>query len=154
MGNIFHDDFRDFVKALNNQQVEYILVGGYSVILHGYARNTGDLDLWVNPTIDNYNKLVKSFHEFGMPVFDMTEKNFLHNESFDVFTFGRPPVSIDIMKMVKGLDFEIAYQHSVIAEADGFPIRMVDYRNLIKAKIASGRPKDLNDIENLTDKKE
>jgi len=154
MGNIFHDDFRDFVNALNNQQVEYILVGGYSVILHGYARNTGDMDLWVNPTIDNYNKLVKSFHEFGMPVFDMTEKNFLHNESFDVFTFGRPPVSIDIMKKVKGLDFEIAYQHSVIVEADGFPIRMVDYRDLIKAKMASGRPKDLNDIENLTDKKE
>jgi len=154
MGNIFHDDFRDFVKALNNQQVEYILVGGYSVILHGYARNTGDMDLWVNPTIDNYNKLVKSFHEFGMPVFDMTEKNFLHNESFDVFTFGRPPVSIDIMKKVKGLDFEIAYQHSVIVEADGFPIRMVDYRDLIKAKMASGRPKDLNDIENLTDKKD
>jgi len=154
MGNIFHDDFRDFVNALNNQQVEYILVGGYSVILHGYARNTGDMDLWVNPTIDNYNKLVKSFHEFGMPVFDMTEKNFLHNESFDVFTFGRPPVSIDIMKKVKGLDFEIAYQHSVIVEADGFPIRMVDYRDLIKAKMASGRPKDLNDIENLTDKKD
>ena len=63
MGNIFHDDFRDFVKALNNQQVKYLLVGGYSVVLHGYARNTGDIDIWVNPTIDNYMKLVKSFHD-------------------------------------------------------------------------------------------
>lgn len=152
MGNIFHDDFRDFIKALNNQQVEYILVGGYSVILHGYARTTGDIDIWVNPTIDNYKKLVKSFHEFGMAVFDMTEKNFLHNDSFDVFTFGRPPVCIDIMKNVKGLDFETAYQHSAFVEADGFPIRLVDYRDLIKAKKASGRAKDINDIENLTDK--
>lgn len=152
MVNIFHDDFRDFVKALNNQQVKYLLVGGYSVVLHGYARNTGDIDIWVNPTIDNYMKLVKSFHEFGMPIFDMTEKNFLYNEKFDVFTFGRPPVSIDIMKKVKGLDFEIAYQNSVIVETDGFHIRMVDYRDLIKAKKASGRPKDINDIENLTDK--
>lgn len=152
MGNIFHDDFKDFVKALNNQQVKYLLVGGYSVVLHGYARNTGDIDIWVNPTIDNYMKLVKSFHEFGMPIFDMTEKNFLYNEKFDVFTFGRPPVSIDIMKKVKGLDFEIAYQNSVIVETDGFHIRMVDYRDLIKAKKASGRPKDINDIENLTDK--
>ena len=153
MGNIFHDDFRDFIKALNNQQVEYILVGGYSVILHGYARTTGDIDIWVNPTIDNYNKLLKAFHEFGMAVFDMTEKNFLHNESFDVFTFGRPPVCIDIMKKVKGLDFESAYQHSAFVETDGFSIRLVDYRDLIKAKMAAGRAKDINDIENLTDKK-
>lgn len=88
MGNIFHDDFRDFIKALNSQQVEYILVGGYSVILYGYARTTGDIDIWVNPVSENYNKLVKSFQEFGMPLFDMTEKNFLHNKSLDVFTFG------------------------------------------------------------------
>jgi hypothetical protein len=154
MGNIFHDDFRDFIKALNNHQVEYILVGGYSVILHGYARNTGDMDIWVNPTMDNYNRLAKSFHEFGMPVFDMTEKNFLYNESFDVFTFGRPPVCIDIMKEVKGLAFGPAYQHSKIVETEGFPIRLIDYRDLIKAKIASGRAKDINDIENLSDKKE
>ena len=152
MGNIFHDDFRDFIKALNNQQVEYILVGGYSVILHGYARTTGDIDIWVNPTIDNYKKLLKSFHEFGMTVFDMTEKNFLHNESFDVFTFGRPPVCIDIMKEVKGLDFESAYLHSGLVEVDGLSIRLIDYRDLIKAKRASGRAKDINDIENLTGK--
>ena len=152
MGNIFHDDFRDFIQALNNQLVEYILVGGYSVILHGYARNTGDMDIWVNPTKENYNKLVKSFQEFGMPVFDMTENNFLHNKSLDVFTFGKPPVCIDIMKEVKGLNFEPAYQHSTIVEAEGFPIRLVDYRDLIKAKKASGRAKDLNDIENLSDK--
>ncbi len=149
MGNIFHDDFGDFIKALNNQQVEYILVGGYSVILHGYARTTGDMDIWVNPTPDNYKKLANAFHEFGMAVFDMTEKNFLQNKSIDVFTFGRPPVCIDIMKEVKGLDFASSYHHSVMVETDGLLVRLIDYRDLIKAKKASGRAKDINDIENL-----
>ena len=54
MGNIFNDDFRDFIAALNNNGVEYLLVGGYAVIIHGYRRTTGDLDLWINPTPDNY----------------------------------------------------------------------------------------------------
>ncbi|GAA0526299.1 hypothetical protein LX66_0460 [Chitinophaga japonensis] len=61
MGNIFNDDFRDFIQALNNHNVEYIVVGGYAVILHGYRRPTGDMDIWVNPTRENYEKLVKAF---------------------------------------------------------------------------------------------
>jgi len=80
MGNIFEDDFRDFLNALNNQGVEYILVGGFSVIIHGYPRTTGDMDLWVRKTENNYIKLVKAFYEFGMPVFDMTQENFLNHK--------------------------------------------------------------------------
>ncbi len=154
MGNIFHDDLRNFIKALNNHEVEYILVGGYSVILHGYARTTGDIDIWVNPTLNNYQKLLKAFYEFGMAIFDMTEKNFLHNKAMEVFTFGRPPVSIDIMKTVKGLEFKSAFNLATFIETDDLPVRVVDYRDLIKAKRASGRAKDLNDIENLGSKKE
>lgn len=63
MGNIFNSDFRDFISALNNNTVDYILVGGYSVILHGYLRTTGDLDIWVNKKKKNYAKLVKAFEE-------------------------------------------------------------------------------------------
>ena len=154
MGNIFHDDLRNFIKALNNHEVEYILVGGYSVILHGYARTTGDIDIWVNPTLNNYQKLLKAFYEFGMAIFDMTEKNFLHNKAMEVFTFGRPPVSIDIMKTVKGLEFKSAFNLATFIETGDLPARVVDYRDLIKAKRASGRAKDLNDIENLRSKKE
>ena len=97
MGNIFNSDFRDFIAALNNNQVRYILVGGYSVILHGYSRTTGDMDLWVERTKENYLKIKDAFEEFGMPVFDMTEENFLHHPNCDVFTFGIPPVAIDLM---------------------------------------------------------
>jgi hypothetical protein len=77
MGNIFNEDFRDFIKCFNKSSVRYILVGGYSVVLHGYSRSTGDMDIWVDRTADNYRRISRAFLEFGMPMFDMTEKNFL-----------------------------------------------------------------------------
>lgn len=152
MGNIFNDDFHDFIIALNHYQVEYILVGGYSVILHGYSRTTGDLDIWVKKTSENYSRLEKSFYLFGMPVFDMTEDNFLNNSFFDVFSFGRPPVSIDIMTEVKGLDFDDAFKESKVVEVEGLSIRLIDYFHLLRAKKSSGRPKDKDDLENLIEK--
>jgi len=150
MGNIFNDDFRDFITALHNQAVEYILVGGYSVILHGYARTTGDLDIWVNKTKENYLKLTQAFHVFGMSLFDMTEDNFLNNPEFNVFTFGRPPVSIDIMTEVKGLEFDDAFKRAKRVEVEGLSVRLLYYYDLLQAKKSSGRAKDINDLENLT----
>ena len=82
---------------------------------------------------------------------DLTEYNFLENNNIDVFTFGRPPVSIDIMKSVKGLEFENTYENSFIAEVDGIKIRVVHKNQLIEAKRASNRPKDKDDLEHLED---
>jgi hypothetical protein len=149
MGNIFNDDFRDFLAALNEQQVRYLLVGGFSVILHGYSRTTGDMDIWVDRTTENYSKLQKAFHQFGMPLFDMTEQNFLSHPEWDVFTFGVPPVAIDIMVKVKGLNFDNCYLNSIFFEDDDLKIRTIHKDNLIAAKKSAGRPKDLNDLENI-----
>ncbi|MBL7734972.1 MAG: hypothetical protein JNL51_05900 [Chitinophagaceae bacterium] len=149
MGNIFNDDYRDFLAALNEQNVRYILVEGFSVILHCYPRTTGDMDIWVDRTTENYQKLKKAFGQFGMPVFDMTEENFLSHPSWDVFTFGIPPVAIDIMVKVKGLDFQECFDNSVIFEDADLKIRTIHKNNLIQAKKSSGRAKDLNDLENL-----
>lgn len=85
MANTLNADFADFILALNQEKVEYLLVGGYAVIFHGYNRTTGDLDIWINPTPDNYNKLVKAFSVFGMSLFDMTEEKFLATDRYDVF---------------------------------------------------------------------
>lgn len=150
MANIFNEDFRDFLAALNEQEVRYILVGGFSVILHGYSRTTGDMDIWVDRTTENYQKLKKAFNQFGMPVFDMTEENFLSHPNWDVFTFGVPPVAIDVMVKVKGLVFQECFDKSVIFEDDDLKIRTIHKDNLIEAKRSSGRAKDLNDLENLS----
>ncbi|MFM2358367.1 MAG: hypothetical protein RLY16_360 [Bacteroidota bacterium] len=149
MANIFHQDFRDFIHALNQTQVRYILVGGYSVVLHGYSRTTGDMDLWVDRTSDNYLRLKSAFHIFGMPVFDMTEQNFLSHPVWDVFTFGTPPVAIDIMVKLDGLKFEDVFQKAIYFEDDDLKIRTINRNDLIAAKTIAGRAKDINDLENL-----
>lgn len=148
--NIFNDDFQDFIAALNNCGVDYILVGGYSVILHGYARTTGDMDIWVKADSANYRLLARAFAVFGMPLFDMTEEKFLRITDYDVFTFGRPPVSIDIITQIKGLIFENAFENARWFEVtETLKVRVLVLNDLIAAKKAAGRNKDLDDLEHL-----
>ncbi|HFA50133.1 MAG TPA: hypothetical protein ENJ95_14075 [Bacteroidetes bacterium] len=152
MTNIFNPDFQDFIKAFNNNDVDYILLGGYAVIIHGYNRTTGDMDVWVRKSRENYLKIVAAFREFGMPIFDMTEDKFLNNPFTDVFTFGVPPVSIDLMTDAKALDFEEAYKKSELHDLDGLRVRVVHVNDLIYSKSIIGRSKDLNDIKHLKKK--
>ena len=124
-------------------------MGGYAVILHGYNRTTGDLDIWLERTEENYTRLVSAFRIFNMPVFDMSLENFLNTSQYDVFTFGVPPVSIDIMLNVKGLDFKEALSLAEWKVIDDVNVNLIDLQSLIKAKKASGRHRDLDDIENI-----
>lgn len=149
MGNIFNTDFQDFIKALNEAGVDYMLVGGYSVIMHGHSRSTGDMDIWVRQTEENYKNIERAFSIFKMPMFDMTLNKFL-SQSTDVFTFGRSPVAIDIITKLKGLDFEYAFKNSSIVSIEDFTIRLIHLNDLIEAKKAAGRPRDIDDIEHLT----
>jgi len=105
MGNVLNPDFQEFILELNNCEVKYVLVGGYAVIYHGYNRTTGDLDIYVERSVENYNLMCKAFKNFGLAMFDMTQENFLDHSTFEVFTFGNPPVSIDIITSLKGVSF-------------------------------------------------
>ena len=149
MGNIFNADFQDFISALNAKEVEYMMVGGYSVILYGHARTTGDMDIWVNRTKGNYLKLVSAFNQFGLPVFDMTEANFLNHPTWDVFRFGRVPTAIDIMVEVKGMNFNKCYASSTIHAIEGITVRVINYQDLLASKKAAFRNKDKGDIDAL-----
>jgi hypothetical protein len=149
MGKILNKDFREFIQSFEKNKVEYILVGGFAVILHGYPRTTGDIDLWVNRTKDNYKKIEFAFLDFGMQLFDMTQDNFLHHKYWDVFTFGKSPVAIDIMVKVKGLEFEASFKNAVFFKDEDLNLRTLSKDDLIKAKLAVKRGKDLDDLENL-----
>lgn len=153
MGDIFNEDFREFIQALNKYGIAYMLVGGYAVILYGNRRTTGDMDIWVRRTKENYVRLIQAFSEFGLPTNDLTEENFLNAAANDVFTYGRPPVCIDVMTELKGVDFEDAYIQSQIFDDDGLAVRYIHINHLIEAKKAAGRYKDLDDIEKLSPKK-
>lgn len=150
MPNIFNNDFRDFIAALKEQEVEYMLVGGYAVILNGYRRSTGDMDIWVNVTPANHKRLLNAYVKFGLPTSDISEEIFLKNNEIEVFTYGVPPVCIKIMKVLKGCDFAEAYQLSNVFDENDLKIRYIHIDTLIQAKKASGRYKDLDDIEKLS----
>ena len=129
--------------------MEYALVGGMAVILKGYVCGTGDMDVWVNKAKDNYQKLVKAFAQFGIPVFDMTEAAFPGNE-FDVWGIVVQPERIEIMTTVKGLAFEETYKQSQLYNEDGLQIRFLHLNHLLESKKAAGRFRDLDDIDQLT----
>lgn len=147
---LLEPDLLDFLKAFNQCNVRYLIVGGASVILHGYARTTVDLDIWVDRTEKNYLQICRAFSIFGMPLFDMDHSNFFENPELDVFTFGRPPACIDLMVAVKGLSFAEAYPSSVTMDVSGIPVQVISRKDLIKAKLAAGRHKDLDDAEHLS----
>jgi hypothetical protein len=150
MGNIFNPDFQEFLLALNKNEVNYVLVGGYSVIYHGFPRTTGDLDLFVEVSKSNYQKLVQAFEQFQMPTFDMTEDSFLHQTTINVYTFGRPPVCIEILKEISGFTFQEINNNALNTVFEKIPMKIINLNDLKRNKQISGRTKDLNDLENLS----
>lgn len=144
-----HEDFQDILNIFNEHKVRYIIVGGYAVIHHGYNRNTGDLDIWVDQTEENFELLKDAFSEFGLPTDAIQKEEFLNNE-MDVYTFGRPPVCIEILTRVKGLQFADTYKQAITVQINNVAVVMIDIRDLIAAKRAAGRYKDLDDIEHLS----
>ena len=150
MGNIFNSDFQEYLFALNKNEVNYVLVGGYSVIYHGFPRTTGDLDLFVEVSKSNYHKLAQAFEQFQMPIFDMTEDSFLNQTQINVYTFGRPPVCIEILKEISGFTFQEIYNNALNTVFEEIPMKVIHLDDLKRNKKISGRAKDLNDLENLS----
>ncbi len=108
------------------------------------------MDLWVMPTKENYDRMIRAFKTFGLPTTSISKEMFLAVDQYDVFSFGRPLVSINIMTTVKGLDFNRANQISKWhILADGFRVRVIHLNDLIKTKKVVGRYKDLADVEAL-----
>lgn len=147
--DIFNDDFQDLVLAFNQFDVRYLVVGGYAVNAHGYSRPTGDLDVWVEPTEQNYRCLSRALGHSGLPADAIGLEQFLTPAKYDVFQFGKPPIAIELMKAVKGLTFEKAFKESVEMVISGVPTKLLSYNSLIEAKRAANRLRDKEDINKL-----
>jgi predicted nucleotidyltransferase len=143
----FNPDFKEFIELLNLHQVEYMIVGGYAVGFHGYPRYTGDLDFWIAVSNENANKVIQALAEFGFRNPNLTAADFL-NENL-VFQLGYEPNRIDILTSVSGLDFKVCIEKAINTNIDGLEVRFIDIESLKINKRASGRAKDLGDIENL-----
>ena len=113
-------------------------------------RTTGVLDIFVEVSKSNYQKLVQAFEQFQMPIFDMTEDSFLHQTTINVYTFGRPPVCIEILKEITGFTFQEINNNALNTVFEEIPMKVIHLNDLKRNKQMSGRPKDLNDLENLS----
>jgi len=140
-------DFKEFLRLLNSHGVEYLLAGGYVVGYHGYARTTNDLDVWVAVSPENAEKLVTVFQEFGFSKGSVDSATFLDEKR--VIRMGVPPVCIDVITTVSGLEFAASYAQRVVDDIGGITVNLLSLEDLKKNKLASGRHKDLNDIEHL-----
>ncbi|MBK9109734.1 MAG: nucleotidyltransferase [Saprospiraceae bacterium] len=150
MNSIFNEDFLEYISLLNKHSVRYILIGGLAVNVYGYRRSTGDMDLWIEPTEENHTRLTKVHQEYGMYMGEMEDlENFIDTLKFDVFQFGGGFIKIDIMTACKGLIFESALKQAKMINIEKVNVRIIHINDLIQAKLAAGRFKDLDDIENL-----
>jgi len=142
-----HPDFRDFLKFLNSHGVKYLLVGGYAVGYHGYPRATGDLDIWIAIDEQNAEKTAEVLSEFGMPA-EKISKN-LFAEKDKIIRMGVPPVRIEIITGASGVSFDDCYPRRETVDINGIMVNFISLQDLKINKKATGRHKDLEDLENL-----
>ena len=143
----FHPDFKDFLKLLNSCGVEYLIVGGYAVGIHGYPRATGDMDIWIAVDASNARKAATVLREFGMPEELITDDLFLEKDK--VIRMGVPPVRIEVITGASGVNFSECYSRREVVEIDGVQVNFICLEDLKVNKKASGRHKDLEDLEHL-----
>lgn len=142
-----HSDFKEFFRSLNAHQVEYLLVGGYAVGHYGYPRATGDLDVWVEMSPDNAQRVTQSLREFGFNVPELKPELFLVPDQ--IIRMGVAPLKIELFTTIKGLDYSACRPNRQLVMIDDLEIPIVGLEDLKAAKRAAGRLKDLADLEHL-----
>lgn len=140
-------EFRDFLACLNRAGVEYLLVGGYAVNHYGYHRFTEDIDFWVGVSDRNLDRLLAAIRDFFGEELAGLDKKFLQaNESLFL---GAIPNKIEVFKHCSGLSFSDAYSRRTEVNLDGEPVKLISLADLRANKRATGRNKDLADLDNL-----
>ncbi len=140
-------DFKEFLRLLNEKQVEYLLIGGYAVGYHGYPRATNDLDIWIALHPDNARRVVVVLQEFGFDLPELNTELFLAPDS--IVRMGVPPMRIEILTSVSGIEFDDSFMQRVVDTLDGIEVNLISLDMLKQNKKASGRHKDLDDLEHL-----
>jgi predicted nucleotidyltransferase len=145
--NQIPSDFKEFLKLLNENNIEYLLIGGYAVNYYGYIRPTGDMDIFVARNEKTAEKLVKVLKEFGFNLPELTAELFLKEKS--IVRMGVPPMRLEISTYIDGVDFSEGFTGREVIKIDDLEINLISLKHLKMTKKASGRYKDLNDLENL-----
>lgn len=140
-------DFSEFLQSLNARGVEFLVIGGHAVAFHGYPRATADLDVWIAVNAVNAARIVAALQDFGFHVPELSPGLFLREDR--VVRMGVAPNRIEIQTGIDGVSFSDCYQRRVAADLDGVPVAFISLNDLKVNKAASGRNKDLADLDNL-----
>lgn len=144
---ILNKDFKDFLKLLNQHDVRYLLLGEYAVIYYGYVRYTGDIDIFISNQDENIKKIISVLKDFGFGVPELSKE--LFEKKSNIIRMGVQPNRIEILTKVSGIEFEEAYQQKTVGMIDNLEVNIISLEHLKINKKASGRHKDLDDLENL-----
>ena len=140
-------DLIDLLAEFNAQGVEYLVVGAHALAVHGHVRATKDLDVWVRADTANAPRVFDALVAFGAPLQDLTVRDLA--EPGIVFQIGVPPLRVDVITAIDGVEFPPAWADRVLVSLDGTPVPVISRRHLIEYKKASGRLQDLADVERL-----
>ena len=140
-------DFREFLQCLNAHAVDYLLIGGHAVAYHGYPRATSDMDVWVAVSDHNASRLVRALQSFGFKLPDLKPELFLREDR--IVRMGVAPNSIEIQTGIAGVLFDTCFPRRIVAEIDGVRVNLITLEDLKANKRASGRHKDLADLDHL-----
>ena len=144
-----YPDFVDLLSSFLAEDVAFLLVGAFAVAANGVVRATGVLDVWVRPDEENARRVWRALSRFGAPLSNhrVTVTDFASRGT--VYQMGLPPVRIDVLTQIDGVEFDEAWESRIVADVGGLPLAFLGRRELIRNKRASGRTKDLQDLELL-----
>ena len=140
-------DFKELLKIFKKHKVCYLIVGGYAAMKYSEPRFTKDLAVFVASDQGNAAGVYLALKEFGAPLENLASDDFAHEGYF--YQLGMPPLRIDIMMSIPGIDFDEAWSNREVVQLDDLKILFISRSDLIRAKEASGRPQDKIDVEKL-----
>ena len=140
-------DFKELLLTFNAHDVEYLIVGAHALAAHGHVRATKDLDVWLRPNPENAERVLAALSAFGAPRGDLTQDDL--SRAGTVFQIGMPPLRIDLITAIDGVDFDEAWPDRFVTVFGGVPVSVISRHHLIANKKASARLQDLADIERL-----
>lgn len=146
---LFLEEHKKFLVLLGKHKVNFLLIGGYAVITHGYERTTNDMDIWLKPDNENRNKFIKALREKGVAEDKLKSVSSMDFTEAQVLTIGKKPNQIKFLTVVTGLNFDEANEKKVQAEVENANIGLLGYKDLIANKMLIARPQDKADVDML-----
>jgi hypothetical protein len=147
--NIFVDEHRAIILQLLKANVDFMLVGGYAVIYHGYGRTTGDIDIWLNPNNENRDRLIPIIATMGIMSEDIEKLKKTDFKEMVAFHIGEQPERIDFITRLSGLQYNEANKNKVFLALEGYQVPVIHLDDLVLTKLVSNRAKDKADVEEL-----